>query len=168
MCGDACIVSADRSIACFFTASNSAYSILRSIHVPPPNPRTALLHLPPTCCLAYCLQEEEFRKRQAEEEGKQLHAGLSSVPLPKPPPLPAGPKPGLPPPPGAPPLPAGPAPTAAAAGAAGVWQHEPLLCLVHWSQLACSYGCSKIVSLRLVIGVVHRFAVSSCKGIIRS
>lgn len=65
------------------------------------------------------LQEEEFRKRQAEEEGKQLHAGLSSVPLPKPPPLPAGPKPGLPPPPAAPPLPAGPAPGGAAAAAGG-------------------------------------------------
>ncbi|KAF6256450.1 hypothetical protein COO60DRAFT_1657786 [Scenedesmus sp. NREL 46B-D3] len=63
-------------------------------------------------------KEDDFRKRQAEEEGKQLHAGLSSVPLPKPPPLPAGPKPGLPPPPGAPPLPAGPAPWAAAAAAA--------------------------------------------------
>jgi hypothetical protein len=75
-----------------------------------------------------CLQEEEFRKRQAEEEGKQLHAGLSSVPLPKPPPLPAGPKPGLPPPPGAPPLPAGPAP-AAAAGAPGMRR-----C---WSVCAC-------------------------------
>lgn len=61
------------------------------------------------------LQEDELRKRQAEEEGKQLHGGLSSVPLPKPPPLPAGPKPGgLPPPPAAPPLPAGPAPVATA------------------------------------------------------
>jgi hypothetical protein len=77
------------------------------------------------------LQEEEFRKRQAEEEGKQLHAGLSSVPLPKPPPLPAGPKPGLPPPPGAPPLPAGPAPAAAAAGAPGMprWRIN-LICLL--------------------------------------
>lgn len=32
------------------------------------------------------------------------------MPLPKPPPLPAGPKPGLPPPPMPPPLPAGPGP----------------------------------------------------------
>ncbi|KAF8068275.1 ERF071 [Scenedesmus sp. PABB004] len=55
-------------------------------------------------------KEEEFRKRAAEEEGTEVHEGLSSVPLPKPPPLPAGPQPGLPPPPGAPPLPPGPAP----------------------------------------------------------
>jgi hypothetical protein len=80
-------------------------------HRCPPNPNTATQNL----------QEEELREREAAEEGKaQPHGGLSSVPLPKPPPLPAGPKPGLPPPPMPPPLPAGPGPAGAAAAAAGL------------------------------------------------
>lgn len=49
-------------------------------------------------------KEDEFKKRAAERDGKAME-GLSSVPLPKPPPLPAGPKPehGPPLPHGAPP-----------------------------------------------------------------
>eukprot|EP00879_Flechtneria_rotunda_P014351 GHRR01014991.1.p1 GENE.GHRR01014991.1~~GHRR01014991.1.p1 ORF type:complete len:368 (+),score=178.15 GHRR01014991.1:865-1968(+) len=77
------------------------------------------LHYARTGSQSLLLQEEDYRKKQAEEEGKQLHEGLSSVPLPKPPPLPAGPKPaGMLHPPAAPLLPAGPAPTATAAAAA--------------------------------------------------
>lgn len=78
------------------------------------------MSLPVCSSLLLLQQEEELRQKQEEEEGKQHHAGLSSVPLPKPPPLPAGPKPGLAPPPMAPPLPAGPGPAAGGSNPAGV------------------------------------------------
>lgn len=45
-----------------------------------------------------------------------LVAPTGTIPVPKPPPLPPGPKPNLPPPPAAPPVPSGPAPTMSAAG----------------------------------------------------
>jgi len=84
------------------------------------------------------LQEEELRQRQADEEGTQLHGGLASVPLPKPPPLPAGPKPGLPPPPMPPPLPSGPGPAAAGSSSNNL-AGRPLGNPCCWTLSACKH-----------------------------
>lgn len=66
--------------------------------------------------------------KQASAAVQATPAGLANVPLPKPPPLPSGPKPHLPPPPAAPPLPAGPAPTSAVPGNAGAVVCRDVVC----------------------------------------